>query len=191
VADPAVERYPTVPNVVTSVRTVIAVALGVWAATSGAWELVVAGYAVYWLGDILDGYLARRLHQETRIGAVADIGGDRLSTATVGIALMIILPWTILPVAVFLIQFLVVDLMLSLGFLRWPLLSPNYFYLVDPVLYRWNWWPPVKALNTTSVVLVTALTGSAAMGAAVAMVGLAVKLISLLRLRRLLLSQLC
>ena len=38
-------------------------------------------YAVYWVGDIADGWAARRLGQETRAGAVLDIVSDRACTA--------------------------------------------------------------------------------------------------------------
>ncbi|WP_442875098.1 hypothetical protein [Actinoplanes sp. NBC_00393] len=62
-------------------------------------------------------------------------------------------PATALPIAIFLVQFMVIDQLLSLMFLRWPLLSPNYFARVDRRIYRWNWSPPAKALNTAAVVL--------------------------------------
>lgn len=181
-ADPRRERWGTVANGVTAARTALAVGLGLWAAFTAAGWLVVAGYAVYWLGDVADGWLARRRDEETRIGAVADIVCDRLCTAALAVGLVLVLPWTLWPVVVFGLQFVGVDLLLSLGFLRWPLLSPNYFYLVDRSLYRWNWSPPAKALNTASVVAVTALSGSAQLGAAVALLGLVVKTASLVRL---------
>lgn len=184
-ADPSRERWLTAANVATAIRTVLAVALGLWAINAESGWLVLAGYAVYWVGDVLDGWLARRRDAETRIGAVADIVGDRLCAATLAVGLVLVLPWTLWPVVLFLVQFAVVDLALSLGFLRWPLLSPNYFYLVDRSLYRWNWSPPAKALNTTSVVAATALTGSAQLGAAIALLWLSAKTASLLRLYRL------
>jgi CDP-diacylglycerol--glycerol-3-phosphate 3-phosphatidyltransferase len=56
------------------------------------------------------------------------------------------------PVAIFLVQFMVVDCLLSLSFLRWPLLSPNYFGAVHRGVYRWNWSPPAKSVNTAGVV---------------------------------------
>lgn len=183
-ADPSRERWDTVPNAVTLVRTVVSVAVAVVALVESSVLLIVVGYAVYWLGDILDGLLARRLHQETRIGAVGDIVCDRLCTIALAAALVSTLPWTLAPVLIFLTQFAVVDLLLSLGFLRWPILSPNYFFVVDRPLYLWNWSPPAKALNTSSVVLVTALFHSALAGAVVASVALVVKSVSLVRLQR-------
>jgi phosphatidylglycerophosphate synthase len=184
-ADPARERWATLPNKITLVRTCLAMGLGAWALAATSLTLIVAGYVAYWCGDILDGLVARRLDQETRIGAVADIVCDRLCTFALAAALVVTLPWTVLPVAVFLVQFAAVDLALSLTFLRWPILSPNYFYLVDRPLYVWNWSPLAKGLNTSSVVLTTVLTGSAVLGALVAGVGLAVKLCGARRMARL------
>jgi CDP-diacylglycerol--glycerol-3-phosphate 3-phosphatidyltransferase len=47
-------------------------------------------------------------------------------------------------------------------FLRWPLLSPNYLAGVDRRIYRWNWSPPAKALNTAAVVILAICAPAAA-----------------------------
>ena len=60
-------------------------------------------------------------------------------------------------VAVFLLSFMVLDTMLSLAFLCWPVLSPNYFHLVDRTVWRLNWSPLAKAANTAGVVGALAL----------------------------------
>lgn len=183
--DPAAERLRTVPNVVTVVRTTVALVVGAVAVADHSLVLIIIGYACYWSGDSLDGFLARRLRQETRIGAVADIGADRLCTIMLGIALITTVPWTLLPVLIFLGQFVLVDSVLSLGFLHWRrLLSPNYFYLVDRTLWRLNWSHPAKATNTSSVIIVTAISHSAIAGAVMAGSVLVVKIISLARIYR-------
>ncbi len=53
---------------------------------------------------------------------------------------------------VFLVSFAVVDTMLSLSFLRWNLLGPNDFHLVDRTVWLVNWSPVAKAVNTAGVV---------------------------------------
>jgi len=63
-------------------------------------------------------------------------------------------------------------------FLRWPLLSPNYFAAVDQRIYRWNWSPPAKALNTAAVVIL-ALSTPTAVAVTFAVAVAAVKVISL------------
>jgi CDP-diacylglycerol--glycerol-3-phosphate 3-phosphatidyltransferase len=85
---------------------------------------------------------------------------------------------------VFLVQFMVIDQLLSLMFLRWPLLSPNYFARIDRRIYRWNWSPPAKALNTAAVVLL-AIVAPAAVAVTFAVAVTAVKVVSLIRATRL------
>ena len=146
-------RVSTLPNLVTVVRTAGAVVLGVAALVSRSAELLVGAYVVYWTGDILDGWLARHLDQETRLGAVLDIVCDRTCLALVAGAYLALRPDAAGPMAVFLLEFMVLDCMLSLAFLGWGITSPNYFYVVDRLVYRLNWSPPAKALNTSGVVL--------------------------------------
>ncbi|MEV4641504.1 CDP-alcohol phosphatidyltransferase family protein [Actinoplanes sp. NPDC049548] len=140
------------PNAITAVRTVVAMALAVSAVARPSVALTAGAYVTYWAGDILDGFAARRLDQETRAGAVFDIVADRACTALCAAALLVLRPDVALPIAVFLAQFMVADCLLSLSFLRWPLLGPNYFGSVHRGVYRWNWSPAAKALNTGGVV---------------------------------------
>jgi phosphatidylglycerophosphate synthase len=173
-----------VPNVITAVRTAGSVGLAVAALSHRSAHLLVAAYLIYWVGDILDGVTARALGQETRTGAVFDIVADRACTSACAAALIVLRPATALPVAVFLVQFMVIDQLLSLMFLRWPLLSPNYFATVDRRIYRWNWSPPAKALNTAAVVLL-AIFAPAAVAVAFAVGVAAVKVASLVCAARL------
>ncbi|MDP9395728.1 MAG: CDP-alcohol phosphatidyltransferase family protein [Actinomycetota bacterium] len=171
-------------NVVTAVRTVVAVGLGLWALPRGDAALLVAAYAVYWVGDILDGWVARRRNEETRLGAVLDIVSDRACCAVLVGGLVTIQPHLWPALAVFLVQFMVLDCALSLSFLRWPILSPNHFAVVDARVYALNWSPPAKAVNTAGVVLAV-VTGSLAAAGLVAVAQLALKLWSARRVCRL------
>ncbi len=79
VAQVLVLRF-NVPNAVTMVRVVLAIAL-VWLLIQGGTEKVIlAGIllAVAWATDGLDGFLARRLRQSTLAGALFDLVADRL-----------------------------------------------------------------------------------------------------------------
>ncbi|PYC67726.1 CDP-alcohol phosphatidyltransferase [Micromonospora arborensis] len=173
-----------VPNAITAVRTAVSVGLAVTALTHRSVHLLVAAYLVYWIGDILDGVAARALGQETRTGAVFDIVADRACTSACAAALVVLRPATALPIAVFLVQFMVIDQLLSLMFLRWPLLSPNYFARVDRRIHLWNWSPPAKALNTAAVVLL-AIVAPMAAALAFALGVAAVKVVSLVCAARL------
>src|SRR4051794_16619020 len=140
-------------NLMTSLRTVVCVPLALTSVVATSRTQLLAAYAVYWVGDVADGQLARRLHQETRIGAVLDIVSDRACSSVLVCALVLQMPRLWPGLALYLVQFMTVDAVLSLSFLRWPVLSPNYFYCVDRTVWRWNWSPPAKAVNTCAVVL--------------------------------------
>jgi phosphatidylglycerophosphate synthase len=165
----------TVPNVVTVVRTVVAVALGAAAVASGDLSLLATAYAVYWVGDMLDGWSARRLGQETRLGAVLDIVSDRACTAVLCTGLVAHVPGVVPLAVVFLVSFMVLDTMLSLAFLCWPVLGPNEFHRVDRRVWQLNWSPVAKAANTAGVVAAV-LLGAHAAGLVVALTVVGVKL---------------
>jgi CDP-diacylglycerol--glycerol-3-phosphate 3-phosphatidyltransferase len=177
--------FATVPNVVTLVRTVAAVTIGELGIVSGSLVLVVVAYAVFWVGDIADGWLARHLHQETRAGAVFDIVCDRACVAVLCVGLLAALPGIAALALVFLLSFMVLDAMLSLAFLCWPVLSPNYFYVVDRRVWQLNWSTPGKAANSAGVIAAVAL-GAYVVGLAIALAVLAVKLWSAWRVTRIL-----
>ncbi|MDN3356240.1 CDP-alcohol phosphatidyltransferase family protein [Actinomadura sp. DC4] len=174
-----------VPNAVTLVRTVAAVCLASAAITTNSTALLVAAYLTYWAGDVLDGLLARSLGQETRAGAVFDILADRACTSVCVAGMLMTRPGMAVPITVFFIQFMVVDSLLSLAFLRWPLLSPNYFVQVSAGIHRWNWSPPAKALNTGAVVVLVVVSTSPIAPTVFAVAVTVVKVVSLLALLRL------
>lgn len=184
-ADPSRERLGTAANVVTLVRTVATVVLAGLAVQQDSLTLLVSSLAVYWVGDLADGAIARLWGCETRIGAVLDILSDRLSAAGFYLGVAWMTPDLVWPVLVYLTEFMVVDAFLSLAFLAWPIRSPNYFYVVDRPLWLWNWSKPGKAANSALFAVLLLLTGSAALGLAVAGALLVLKSVSLVRLMRL------
>jgi len=148
-SDPAKERIGTSATVITFVRTFIAVFLGIYAAREHELGLLIASLAVYWVGDMLDGYVARVRGCETRIGAAIDILCDRFCCAVFYVGLMWLEPDLSPAIAVYLAEFMVIDCFLSLAFLAWPVRSPNYFFVVDRPIWLWNWSKPAKAVNSS------------------------------------------
>ncbi|TDW17659.1 CDP-alcohol phosphatidyltransferase family protein [Kribbella kalugense] len=175
-----------VPNRITLVRTVLAMTVATIAFRTGDMAWLVLGYFSYWFGDSLDGWVARRRNEESLSGAVFDIVCDRACSFLLAAAFMATFPWTIGPLAIYLVQFGVLDTMLTFSFLLWPwLLSPNYFYKVDRPIYMWNWSKPAKALNTAAVVIslvVAGQTGAEWLPYTVAIAALVVKVVSSYRL---------
>lgn len=177
--------FATVPNLVTLVRTVAAVALGIIGVASTDLALLGLAYGIYWIGDMLDGWSARRLGQETRAGAVLDIVSDRACTSVLCVGLVAALSGVTPVAVVFLLSFMVLDTMLSLAFLCWPVKSPNYFHEVDPCVWKLNWSPLAKASNTAGVVGAVAI-GLHGVALVVALAIVALKVWSSVRVARLL-----
>jgi len=184
-ADPAKERLGTAANVVTLVRTVAAVVVAGIAVREDSLTLLVASLVVYWVGDMLDGFVARVLGCETRIGAVMDIFSDRLCAASFYIGLAWLNPDFVLPIFIYLAEFMVIDCFLSIAFLAWPIRSPNYFYVVDRTLWLWNWSKPGKAVNSSMFAVILLVTEMAWLGVVIATALLVLKTASLVRLARL------
>jgi CDP-diacylglycerol--glycerol-3-phosphate 3-phosphatidyltransferase len=183
-SDPAKERLGTSANVVTLVRTVASVVLAGFAIDRSSLTLLVVALAVYWAGDSLDGIVARIRGCETRMGAVLDILSDRFCAAAFYLGLAWLQPEHVLPVLVYLAEFMVIDCFLSLAFLAWPVRSPNYFYVVDRTIWLWNWSKPAKAANSAIFAVILLVTGMPLLGLAIATALLVLKCVSLVRLTR-------
>jgi CDP-diacylglycerol--glycerol-3-phosphate 3-phosphatidyltransferase len=178
----------TLPNVLTIGRTLACAALTVQAVADASWRALLAAVAAYWLGDVGDGILARKTARETRFGAALDVLCDRACCALVLLGAVVLEPSFALPVAVYLLAFVVVDTMLSLTFLAWPLLGVNYLRHVDERVWQLNFSPPAKLLNS-AVFLLLLLAGQPYAAAGVATCALLLKSASLLRMLRLLLAR--
>ena len=103
----------TIPNLVTVIRFVLIFPI-VALLLSGAQPLTAAALTVlFGATDWVDGFLARRLGQETRLGEILDPIADRLGIGCLGIALTIIgaIPWSVI------IVILLVDLIVGSVFL--------------------------------------------------------------------------
>ena len=184
-ASTSVETWWTWANVVTAVRLVAGMAIFAYAGVTKneTWNYI--GLGVYWVLDVVDGFLARALHQETRIGAQLDILSDRVLVAFFYLNYVMMYPQLVVPVAMFLFQFMGIDHYLSNQFMRWPIKSPNYFYLVDKTIYRWNWSSAGKFVNSAVVTGTLVLTKSAVLGSIVCGGILAMKIWTAVRMSRL------
>lgn len=178
------DSWITWPNMLTLVRTlatVILVSLGVWEHSE---LLLFVGLGAYWLGDMADGALARLIDQETRTGAMFDILSDRLCVAMFYVSYAGFHHDMILPIGIFLFNFMLVDNQLSLVYTKWPIMSPNYFYVVDKKIYKLNWSPLAKSTNTSLFLITVVLTHWWWLASLIALFFLGVKLYSSLLLTR-------
>jgi CDP-diacylglycerol--glycerol-3-phosphate 3-phosphatidyltransferase len=183
-SDPARERLGTSATVITFVRTVSAVVLAGLAVRQESLTLLVVSLVVYWAGDSLDGFVARVRGCETRTGAVLDILCDRLCAASFYLGLVWLHHEFVVPVFIYLAEFMVIDCFISLAFLAWPVRSPNYFYVIDRTTWLWNWSKPAKTVNSSLFAVLLLVTGQVWLGTLVAVALLAMKTVSMVRLGR-------
>jgi len=193
-ATPETERFLTPATIITFVRTIATVVIIGFALNQGlpegdefwspALKLMTVALGVYWFGDMLDGQVARRMHHETRIGAVLDIMSDRMCAAAFYFGLAWLHPEFTVPVLLYLAEFMVIDCFLSIAFLAWKVRSPNYFYVIDPTIYRLNWSHPAKAVNSALFAVLMLLTQLPWLAGVIAGGLLVFKIAMLIRLAR-------
>jgi phosphatidylglycerophosphate synthase len=184
----AMTSLATAPNVLTVARTLACAALTVEAVAAASWRVLLAAVAAYWAGDVCDGVLARITGCETRFGAALDVVCDRACCALVLLGAVALESSFALPVAVYLLAFVVVDTLLSLTFLAWPLLGVNYLRYVDERVWRLNFSPPAKLLNS-AIFLLLLLAGQPYAATTVATCAVVLKSGSLLRMLRMILAR--
>lgn len=179
---PKKETLLTPASLMTLVRTILAVGIAVWAIVQQDQTLLLVALLCYWVGDIADGIIARTLKCEMRSGALLDIVADRLCVAVVYMGYASMNPDMLWAIGLYLVEFMFIDGFLSLAFLFWPLLSPNYFYLVDKRIFDLNWSPLGKVVNSSLFLFATVLIGSPALSIAIVAAVTVVKVYSLRRL---------
>ncbi len=184
-AQPGREKIFTLATIITFGRTAATLVLALLGAHQGSLTLLLWALGVYWLGDAADGAVARITDRETRTGATLDIMCDRISAGLFYVGFAWYDPTMVVPVGIYLAEFMVVDMFLSMAFLAWPLSSPNYFYLVDRRIWLWNWSKPGKALNSALFAVLMVLTRDPWVAGLIATALLCLKILSLTWLMRL------
>jgi len=179
------EPWWTWANLVTLVRAAAGLTLFAVAAARGSEALNFTGLAVYWVLDIADGAVARALRQETRLGAQLDILADRLLCFFFYFNYISWHPGVIVPVSLFMFQFAFLDHFLSNQFMRWPILSPNYFHAVDRVVWALNWTGPAKVVNGALMLCLLVAAEAVWVASAFSILMMGVKVYSIWRLGRL------
>lgn len=172
-------------NLITLVRLGASLVFFVLAAVRRDPTANFIGLGIHWLGDVLDGFLARKARQETILGAEIDIIADRVEVLLFYGNLLHFQPGIALAAGVYILDFAFIDFYLSYQFLKFGLISPNYFGRVDRRVYLLNYSPGGKFVNSTVVTLLLILWPAGQAVAAVLAAGLiAVKVHSILRLAR-------
>lgn len=94
----ALDQIWTVPNILSYLRVIILLPATLGLIASGKYWLALVAAAALGLTDWFDGFLARRLDQESVLGAELDPVADRLSILLVAVVMTVVglLPWYVL-----------------------------------------------------------------------------------------------
>lgn len=176
------EAIRSLPNLITALRSLLCLGIFSYAAYSQNPVINLFGLLIHWLGDGLDGFLARWLQQETVFGAQIDILADRIHLAFFYFNCLTLDTSLLVPVILFIFNFLVLDHHLSNQYLRWGIISPNYFYKVDELIWRLNWSQVGKFINTGPFALLVILTDDLVLPTIVILIVIGIKSFSLWRL---------
>ncbi len=143
----------SVPNVITLIRLIGSLSFFILALMKGNETYNFIGLGIHWFGDMLDGFVARTFKQETVFGAEIDIIADRVEILFFFLNFLHFHPGLYLPVTIYILDFAFFDFYLSYQFIKYDIISPNYFYKVDKTIYKMNYSPPGKFCNSTIVPL--------------------------------------
>jgi len=172
-------------NVITLLRLAGSLVFFVLAVIRQSPAMNFIGLGIHWLGDLLDGFLARKARQETLLGAEIDIIADRVEVLFFYVNFIHFHPALSIAAAIYILDFAFVDFYLSYQFLKYDIISPNYFFKVDRTVYAWNFSPAGKFANSTVVTLLLIFLPTLWPAAAVFALGLiGVKVYSIRRLLR-------
>lgn len=148
------QSFYSEPNIITLVRLAASLTFFTLAIIKTNPTYNYIGLAIHWFGDVADGLYARKFKQETILGAEIDIIADRVETLFFYIIFLFFRPYLFLPAVVYIIDFAFVDFYLSYQFVKFDIISPNYFYKVDSTVYLLNYSPVAKFCNSTVVTLI-------------------------------------
>lgn len=141
-------------NLITAFRLVVSLGFFALAVVNDRELFNYIGLAVHWAGDTLDGWAARRYRQETVLGAEVDIIADRVEALFFFINFVHFHPALFPPVLVYILDFAVADFYLSYQFVKFDIISINYFHKVDRRVYALNFSPAGKFANSAVVPLI-------------------------------------
>ncbi len=147
------ERYYSEANLITCARLVGSLIFFILAIIHQNHIYNYIGFIIHWLMDFIDGWYARNFKQETIFGAELDIIADRFEIFFFFVIFLFFHPQLYLPAALYLIDYGFIDFYLSYQFIKFDIISPNYFYKVDDTVYLLNYSPGGKFINSSAVIL--------------------------------------
>jgi hypothetical protein len=140
-------------NIFTLIRLISSISCFMLAILDKNIRYLYLGFVIHWIGDFIDGFIARKFKQETIIGAEIDLIADRLEIILFYAIFLYFRPYLFLAASLYLIDYAFIDFFLGYQFNKFGIISPNYFYKVDRRVHLLNFSPGGKFLNSSVVTL--------------------------------------
>jgi phosphatidylglycerophosphate synthase len=109
------------------------------------------GFLIHWIFDFFDGLCARTRLQETVLGAEMDLIADRVELIFFYVNFLHFRPFLATAAVLYLVDYAFIDFYLGYQFVKFDIISPNYFGAVDRSVYLWNFSPAAKFINSSLV----------------------------------------
>jgi hypothetical protein len=140
-------------NIFTLIRLTASIVFFMLAIINKQLLFLYTGFVIHWIGDFIDGFIARKFKQETIVGAEIDLIADRLEIILFYAIFLYFRPYLFLAASLYLIDYAFIDFFLGYQFNKFGLISPNYFFKVDNRVHLLNFSPGGKFLNSSVVTL--------------------------------------
>lgn len=151
------ESVFSIPSVITLLRFALSIVFFILAIHKMDITYNYIALAIHWLGDIADGNYARFFKQETIVGAEIDLIADRVEILFFFVIFLVFYPQLYLPVTIYIFNFAFLDFFLCYQFVKFGIISINYFDKVDPFVHKWNFSFWAKILNSAVIILLLIL----------------------------------
>ncbi|MBN1893973.1 CDP-alcohol phosphatidyltransferase family protein [bacterium] len=173
----------SIANFITIIRLIVSLSFFALAVVRDNPTYNYIGFFFHWLVDFLDGLCARKLKQETILGAEMDIIVDRVEILFFFVNLFHFKPELVPAGTLYLIDYAFVDFYLSFQFNKYGIISPNYFNKVDRTIYFLNYSPVGKFCNSSvPTLMLIFLPGLHPIAGFLACILIGVKVFSVIRL---------
>jgi phosphatidylglycerophosphate synthase len=147
-----------------------------YTAVAGSPNLLFIALGTQWCLDFLDGFLARLLHQETRLGACIDAQTDRVVTCIFLFAMWHMASDAHVAILCYLVFLMLLDAVMFTQAMQTGVLSTNYYYEINLTAWRICWSPAGKFVTAVLIPVMIIMQQTRVLAVVIICVATAVRL---------------